>query len=107
MLGFRAIVMMTLVGALVLAGSLSVQGSQEMCKIKTDQTDYKPSYTKFAVTQQLHDALGNMSQVQQDSISNMAAETIADNNAGNNYGYIGYAFSTLAKMIEASLGVYC
>lgn len=107
MLGFRAIVMVTLVGAIVLSGSLAVQGSQEMCKIKTEQTDYKPSYTKFAVTQQLHDALDNMSEVQQDSISNMAADTIESNNAGNNYGYIGYAFTTLAKMIEASFGVYC
>ncbi len=106
MLRFRALVMVTLVGTIVLAGSLWINGTQTVCEIKTSQEDYEPSYTKYVVTQQLHDTL-DMSEVNKDSISNMAADTISSDNVGSNYGYIGYAFSTLGNMIKAGLGIYC
>jgi|GEM_PF-6229650 len=108
MLRFRAIMMATLVGTIVLAGSLWTEGSRTVCDIKADQPGYEPSYTKYAITQQLHDSLSGMAEVHQDSISNMAADTISDSDKiEGNYGYIGYAFVTLANMIKSSLGVYC
>jgi hypothetical protein len=99
--------MATLMGTLVLGGSLWISGTQTMCEIKTSQTDYEPSYTKYAVTEQLHDSLNGMSDTHKDSISNMAADTISSDNVVSNYGYIGYAFTTLGNMIRASLGIYC
>lgn len=107
MLAFRAIIMATLMGTLVLAGSLWMQGSHAICDIKTSQAGYEPSYKKYPVTQQLHDSLDGMSDVHKDSISNMASDIISNNDIGNNYGYIGYAFVTLVNMIKASAGVYC
>jgi len=98
--------MATLMGTLVLVGSLSIQGTQQICEMKTSQTEEQP-YTKYAVTEQLHDSLNGMSDVHKDSISNMAADTISSDNVGSNYGYIGYAFTTLGNMIRAGLGIYC
>jgi len=106
MLGFRALVFATLMGTLVLVGSLGIQGSQEICEIKASQTEKQP-YTKFVVTNQLHDSLDGMSDVHKDSISNLAADTISKENVGSNYGYIGYGFTTLANMIKAAFGIYC
>jgi len=106
MLGFRAVVMATLMGTLVLVGSLGIQASQEICQIKAQNSEAQ-AYTKFAVTKQLHDSLDGMPDTQKDSIANLAADTISSKKVESNYGYIGHAFATLGDMIKAMFGVYC
>lgn len=106
MLPFRAIVLATLMGTMVLSGSLFVYGSQEVCDIKGQSST--PSYNNYAVTQQLHDSLNNMSEAQRDSISNLAADTISDEETiKSQYGYIAYSFAMMAKTVKAVLGIYC